>query len=54
MEVNKNHNVSGEAEGKHVNLDIGLPLFVGGLPNFNVVKNNTGYTSGFKGNISKF
>ena len=54
MEIDEKTNVTGVSEGRFETLDLTSLLYVGGLPNFNVIKNRTGFTNGFMGKIFIF
>lgn len=51
MEVNGLYNFTGSSPGKFETLDLQLPLYIGGIPNYQYISDWTNFNVGFNGKI---
>ena len=53
MIINNGTPVNGKSSGRFQGMDLIKPLYVGGVPDFSTVHKGSGFTTGFKGCISR-
>lgn len=53
MTVDDGAALHGRSEGRFVGLDLVEPMYLGGVPDFSRIHEQAGFTSGFKGCISR-
>lgn len=53
MIVDDGSPITGRSEGRFLGLDLVEPFYLGGVPSFNEVHSETGFTTGFLGCISR-
>ena len=49
MTVDGDTEVTGEADGEYVGLDLSEPLYIGGVPDFSQIHAENGFNQGFVG-----